>query len=124
MTPNKEWFETYEPLDGGSVLMGDNASCKTVGIGTVKIKIHDGLVRTLTKVRHVPELTKNLISLGALDSLGCQYGAESGVLKVTKGALVVIKGQKVGNLYKMLGNTINGRVAAALGKNSKDNTKL
>ena len=30
----------------------------------------DGVIRTLTDVRHVPELKKNLISLGALNSCG------------------------------------------------------
>ena len=43
-------------------------SCKVIGIGTVRIKMHDGIVRNLKDVRHVPHLKKNLISLGTLDS--------------------------------------------------------
>lgn len=55
MSPNRDWFSTYQSIDGGVVLMGNDVSCKVVGIGTVRIKMHDGLVRTLTDVRHVPD---------------------------------------------------------------------
>ena len=71
--------------------MGNDAQCKVVGKGTVKIKTNDGVTRTLTGFRHVPDLKRNLISLGTLESLGCKYLAEGGVLKVSKGALVLLK---------------------------------
>ena len=50
------------------VLLGDNHSCKTIGVGSVKFKIFDGVMRTLTDVRHVPELKKikTLWSIGFL----------------------------------------------------------
>ena len=44
--------------------MADDLSVKTTGIGTVKVKMFDGVVRTLVKVRHVPQLRRSLISLG------------------------------------------------------------
>ncbi|XP_039155561.1 uncharacterized protein LOC120286999 [Eucalyptus grandis] len=61
----------------------------------MKIKMFDGMIRTLADVRHVPGLGKNLISLEALESNGCKYTAQGGVLKVIKEALVVLKGQRV-----------------------------
>ena len=64
----------------------------------------DGVVRTLDEVRHVPDLRKNLISLATLDSNGYNYKAEGGVLKITKGAIVLMKGQKIArNIYKLVG---------------------
>ena len=108
MCPHKDWFDTYQPYNGGSVLMGNDAVCKTIGIGTIKIKMFDRIVRTLADVRHIPELRKNLISLGALDSNGCKYIAEGGVLKVIKGVMVVMKGQLAGNLYRLIGSTVIG----------------
>ena len=48
--------------------MGNNLVCKVVGISIIRIKMHDGIVRTLTNVRHVPKLKKNLVSLRTLDS--------------------------------------------------------
>ena len=53
MTHNQDWFSTYEPVHKGVVLMGNNASCKVVGIVTIHIRMFDGVVRTLGDVRHV-----------------------------------------------------------------------
>jgi hypothetical protein len=64
MSHKRDWFTTYDSVNGGSVLMGNNVACKIIGIGTIKIRMHDGIVRTLTNVRHIPDLKKNLISLG------------------------------------------------------------
>jgi len=36
--------------------------------------MHDGIIKTLTAVRYVPELKRNLISLGELDKNGYSYG--------------------------------------------------
>ena len=62
--------------------MGNDLSCKTVGIGTVKIKMHDGIIRTLTEVRHVLELKKNLISIGIMDGKGFKCSTKNGVMKI------------------------------------------
>ena len=60
------------------------------GIGTVRIKIIDGVVRTLGDIKHVLDLKRNLISLSTLDAKGYKYTIEGGVLKISKGALVVM----------------------------------
>lgn len=48
--PNREWFLTYELIDGGNITMANNAICKIVGIGSIRIRTHDGFFCTLTKV--------------------------------------------------------------------------
>ncbi|XP_020243692.1 vacuolar amino acid transporter 1-like [Asparagus officinalis] len=40
--------------------MGNNHACKTVELGDIKIKMHDGVIRTQTDVRHVLDLRKRL----------------------------------------------------------------
>ncbi|KAK3002536.1 hypothetical protein RJ639_020933 [Escallonia herrerae] len=90
--PNRDLFATYRSFDGGKVLMENDVACKVVGISSIQIRMHDGIVRTLTDVRDVPELRKNLISLGTLNSNGCSYRAAGGVMRIMKGALVVIHG--------------------------------
>jgi hypothetical protein len=51
-------------------------------------------------VRHVPSMSRNLISLSTLDTKGYKYYARDSVLKVTKGSLVVMEGVlKCANLY-------------------------
>jgi len=64
----KDWFSTYDPVDSNVVHMGNNAQCNVTGIDTVKIKTHDGIVKTLSNVCHIPDLKRNLISLGTLES--------------------------------------------------------
>ncbi|XXG45985.1 hypothetical protein AAC387_Pa02g0930 [Persea americana] len=108
MCPNRDWFTTYKEINDGSVLMGNNIECKMVVIRIVKIKMYDGILKMLVDVRHVHDLKKNLISLGALDSYGCKLSVEGGVMKVVKGALVLMRGNRVGNLYVLSENIVIG----------------
>jgi len=52
--------------------MGNNHACKIMGYGIIRIKMHDGALRTLMNVRHVLNLRKNLISLGFLEENSCK----------------------------------------------------
>ena len=49
------------------MLMGNSQSCKIEGIGTILMKMFDGIVRTLDDVRYILTLKKNLVSLSQLD---------------------------------------------------------
>jgi hypothetical protein len=90
MCPHREWFATYEPLNGGSVSMGNDTKCRVVGIGTIRFRIFDGIVCTLIDVRHVVVLKKNLISFKALDQKGYKFVTRSYQIKVFRGSLCVI----------------------------------
>ena len=85
-----------------------------MGIGTIRIKMFDGIVRTLTNFRHLLELKKNLISSSMLDSIGCKGAlAEGGALRVCKGALVVMKRKKTNGLYILQGSMVTGVAAVS-----------
>ena len=84
--PNRDWFSSFEKLDGCSVIIGDVRPCNIEGIGTVQIKMFDGMVRELKEIRYVPQLKRNLISVGALEALGLVVSIKEGVLKMTKGS--------------------------------------
>ncbi|KAK2965407.1 hypothetical protein RJ640_001484 [Escallonia rubra] len=125
MCPHKEWFDCLTPCNGGIVLMGNDAVCEVMGICTIKIKMFDGIVRTLSDVRYIPDLKKNLISLGTLDSIDCSISIKGGVIKVSKGAMVIMKGQKTGNLYKLMGKTVIGGASVSThAGGSNDNSEL
>ena len=124
---HKEWFTTYDSVqDGGYILMGDSTPHKIVGIGSIQIKISDGVIRTLTNVRHIPTMTRNPISLSTLDLKGYKYSAGGGVMNVSIGSLVVMKGDlKSANLYLLRGTTILGSVATiSKSLSDSDATKL
>ena len=46
-----------------------NVECKVIETGTIKIKIFNESGKILGSVRHVPKLSRNIISLGCLDYL-------------------------------------------------------
>jgi len=66
MYPKKEWFSTYEPFEEGTVQRKNEAACTKVGIGSIRMKMFDGLVRTLKDARYVPSLRKIFLSFRAL----------------------------------------------------------
>ena len=92
MCPTKDWLKEYKQIDGGKVLMGNNIACQIVGIGNISIRMFDGSVKILSGVRHVPNLHQNLISIGALDESGFVSRFEDGMIKISKGSLVIMKG--------------------------------
>uniref|UniRef100_A0A0D3DKA6 GAG-pre-integrase domain-containing protein n=2 Tax=Brassica TaxID=3705 RepID=A0A0D3DKA6_BRAOL len=59
----------------------------------------DGRVWKITKVRHVPKLMRNLISVGQLDDTGHDVNFGGGAWRVKKGSMVVARGHKRGTLY-------------------------
>jgi len=81
--------------------MGNDIVFKTVGIGNIHMRMFDGQVRTLTNVHHVPDLKKNFLSLGALKARGYKFSGANGGIKVTKGSMMILKGERATNLYML-----------------------
>ncbi|OIT26138.1 hypothetical protein A4A49_58335, partial [Nicotiana attenuata] len=82
--------------------------------------LHDGVVRILTDVRYVPELKKNLISLGPLESIGCKFTGECGVVIIFQGALVIMKAHRSGSLYTLLESTVVDPTTVSMSDNLSD----
>ena len=52
-------------------------------------------------------LKKNLLSLGQIDSLGCKTHAKNGIMKIVRGALVVMKAENTAtNLFMLKKETL------------------
>ncbi|KAL5545504.1 hypothetical protein UlMin_005191 [Ulmus minor] len=103
--------------------MGNNIPCQIVGIDNISIRMFDGSVKILSGVRHVPNLHRNLISIGALDESEFVSRFEDGMIKISRGSLVIMKGLKENGLYVLQGSTITGEAAAAI-PNIQDKTDL
>ena len=73
----------------------------------------DGMIRELKEVRYVPQLKRNLISVSALKTLGLKVSINDGVLKMTKGSIVVLKGVRQNNLCYLKDSTVTGQVATS-----------
>ena len=63
------------------------------------------VVMESTEVRYVPQ-KKNIISIGAVESKGFKVMVENGILKITKGFMVVTKGVRDRNLYYLKGSIV------------------
>ena len=69
-------------------------------------------------------MTHNIISLGTLEANGCRYLVENGVLKVTKGAMVLMKGLGQGSLYFLQGTTVTRSAVVCTTSVDVDTMKL
>jgi len=92
--------------------MGKDVMCKTVGISNIRMRMFDGQARTLTNIRHVSNLKKNLLSLGALKARGYKFSGTNGEIKATKGSMMILKRERITNLYKLTGSIIVGDASA------------
>ena len=101
-TPHREIIQNYIVGDFGKVYLADGSTLDVVGMGDVQILLPNGSVWLLEKVRHIPNLRRNLISIGQLDDEGHAILFVGGTWKVTKGARVLARGKKTGTLYMTL----------------------
>ncbi|GFY94116.1 hypothetical protein Acr_09g0005620 [Actinidia rufa] len=101
--------------DGKSDWMANNTANRVVGRGSVRFRMADGRSVTLTEVRHVPNLPKNLISIGMLDSKGCSFDPSGGTLRVFKENKEMLWGKKTRGLYRLEGNVQTGGVTVRHG---------
>jgi len=109
MMPSKDYFISFVRWEESIILMENDANHRAMGEGIVWIRMFDRVIRTLTDVQYVPGLWKSLISLGQLASLGCKVTIEKDSLKVSRGALVFMKGDGFRNLYLLKGVEYNSR---------------
>lgn len=114
--PKKEWIMDYgcsfhRELDDGQVMLGNNQTCKVLGIGTIRLRMFNGSEKLLQNVRYVPKLKRNLISLGVLNHSGYTFKSESETLKVFKRSMIVMKGTIKNDLYILVGKTIIGEAS-------------
>ena len=80
-------------------MLGNGLAYDIVGVGDVQVCFDNGSTFTLHDVRHVPLLTKNLVTAGQLDDARytCTFGDSS--WKISKGALQAAQGLKSSTLY-------------------------
>ena len=103
-TPHREYFTNYTAGDFGVVKMGNNDRAAIIGKGDVHLETANGTKLVLKSVRHVEALRLNIISVGLLDKDGYSSNFGDEKSKLTKGNLVVAKGNQVLVLYHVIAN--------------------
>ena len=69
-TPHQKIIHNYVAGDFGKVYLANGSALDVVGMGNVWILLPNGSVWLLEKVCHIPDLRRNLISVGQLDDEG------------------------------------------------------
>ncbi|KAL1192839.1 Retrovirus-related Pol polyprotein from transposon TNT 1-94 [Cardamine amara subsp. amara] len=125
MTSRRDWFDTFEELNSGQVLLGDDYSVEDKGIGSININACGGTVKTLNNVRYIPKLKRNLISTSTLDKLGFDNAGGKGKTRFYKNGKMGLQGTLFGSLYLLDGETVVGHSNMSVtGKSAKDEMVL
>jgi hypothetical protein len=104
---HRDWFSDYVQSHAGEVVIGDGSTCEIIGIGSIYIQVHDDSIKKLINVRFVPKLKRNLISLSTLEAMGFNFAVIDGVLKVSRGNRIILKGNRLNNLYYLQCSTVD-----------------
>nr|GEW02864.1 putative receptor-like protein kinase At4g00960 [Tanacetum cinerariifolium] len=112
-TPYRDFFISYTPGDFGSVKMGNGLTSKIVGIGDVCMETGVNMRLVLKGVKHIPDLRLNLISTGKLDDDGFYDTFNNGKWRLSRGVMVIARGQKFSNLYLTQAKICKEKINAA-----------
>ena len=90
---DREMFSAYAACER-LIRMENNTANRVIGKGTIQFCMADGRSLTLTKVRHVPSLRKNLIFIGMLDLKGYNFATNGRILRVFRGNKEMLLGKE------------------------------
>ena len=127
ITPRREVLSNFEAFEGSKVLMGNNTFCMVKGQGTITIDNPDGTVVTLSQVRYIPDMGRNLISYGQLEQSGCQYAGADYKVEFYKDNQRVLSGQYDQGLYYLQGSVreyVTNEVCSVVDTTSRWHSRL
>jgi len=92
---DREMFDTLK-IDGefNHFKLENDGKMKVEDIGSVRMKLHNGAIRTFSNVRFVSSAVVNMISMGEMKSQGYKYVGSKWGCKVYKGRNLVLRGEK------------------------------
>ena len=111
MTNHREWFITFNSIDEGvwPVIVADNKTIRVKGRGDINIIKHVNgrqLTGILCNVIYIPDLARNLLSVGTVSDVGITFLSESLIQPSncefrTKNGKLVMEGKRVIKLYEV-----------------------
>lgn len=106
MTPHRWWFDSYEYLYGGNILLGDEKSYNAIARASISITYIDGIIRYFPNVGHVHGLKRNRIWVIYFTNGGVDVIFTRNMCKLVRSALVFLKCIRVGIVYRLNVTTI------------------
>ncbi|XP_040361345.1 uncharacterized protein LOC112203486 [Rosa chinensis] len=71
---------------------------------------HDRLENATSALHAEMQFRRNLVSLSQLDSKGCRVSSAGGAMKISRGCMVLMKGEKCGSMFRLIGKTQTSKV--------------
>lgn len=135
---NRDWFDTFEPLTGQTVALGDGRRVPLAGKGTLSVSVPTSrtasAATTIHNVQYVPDLSANLLSVSALTALGLSVTFDGRHCTIRRQKAVLGQATRVSNkLYQLTvtrlplpgGNTQEPRaLTASASQQSTDSLQL
>ena len=128
MTPHKYFFDTYEPVTGRKVFMGDNGMVEAIGKGSILVETRvKGRVRSIRMhdVLHVPKMHSNLLLVSKLISRGLKvhFNSLGCVVRTSNGEMLAVASLE-SNLYQLDTNVMNGAETSSLARSDENSHSL
>jgi hypothetical protein len=105
MTYHGEWFRDVKNLEKPDyVETRDDTTHPITHIGNVPLAMQDGKMKYLSNIFHVPNITKNLVSIGQMIKQGLQvrFNLDGCYVKDFKDKCrLVVKGKRVGIMFTL-----------------------
>ena len=103
MTSKKDWYSSWKPLQEPiNVIVGNNAKCPAEGLGTISFVAATGEEKKLSDVLYVPQIKRNLISIGVITDRGLEVRFKKTEAEILDSAgKLVGKGVRRNNLYEL-----------------------
>jgi len=92
---HKEMFNSLARKEEGIFKMVDNSTCKVIDTRTVNVTCIDETVHALEAIWY------SLISIGLLDEKGYRTQVQQGVIMISQGDMIILKGEKCEGIYKL-----------------------
>lgn len=105
ITFRREWLVNFRSVSGEKISLGDDGECDVIGTGTAPIeKLVNGKWQNsvIENVLFVPQVTKNLLSVGVCTNRSFRVSFENGSVEMSRNGHIEATGVKQTNcLYRM-----------------------
>ena len=112
----REWFDTFEPVNGRQVSLGDGHRLTTLGQGSIRVAVPVSQTQSapgiFSNVQYVPDLAVNLLSVPAMIESGLEvrFKGNECIIRNQQG-VVIGRARKVANkLYLLIVSKQRARV--------------
>ena len=93
-------------------MLGNNHVCSIRGRGSIRLRLNDQSIILLSDISFIPEVKRNLISLGVLESKGYGFISDNGHLRIYKGSAKIMNAVRKKTLYYLDATVVSGVINA------------